>query len=267
MPTTFKSVERATETMRNIINSELHKYFDDEDTSGGENARLFGFAETYNLSDGDTLVMKVNGGGDQTATFNIADAVDLSVATAAEVALVINADITGVTASVVEGCDLKFLKIIEDTGGDDKSIEIISGDAMTKLGFFDQQRATGIVLDNIETQNIFIGTERKITDGGFPALVLEPGSLDWHDRRNQILLWVVVLIVYIVESDPRRLMKKAERIRSALWALFNDFPTLNGDAIDARLSDTIIQEVETGDKSHVREVSFLVTSKLDELAA
>ncbi|MCH7483166.1 MAG: hypothetical protein IIC31_10120, partial [Chloroflexi bacterium] len=90
--------ERATETMRNIINSELRKYFDDEDTSGGENARLFGFAETYKLSDGDTLVVSVNGDANETATFQVADFVDITVATAAEVALVINTDIAGVTA-------------------------------------------------------------------------------------------------------------------------------------------------------------------------
>lgn len=60
-------------------------------------------SETFNLTDGDTLVLRFDGGAPQTATFNTADFSNIAAATAAEVAAVINADIPDASASDSSG--------------------------------------------------------------------------------------------------------------------------------------------------------------------
>jgi len=62
-----------------------------------------GEAETYALSDGDTLVIRVDGGSDQTVTFSAGDFVDITKALASEVAAVIQTQVTGVSASASGG--------------------------------------------------------------------------------------------------------------------------------------------------------------------
>ena len=54
----------------------------------------------YSLSDGDTLTMKVDGGAEQTVTFNTAEFSDITKAKASEIAAVINSETTGLTAYV-----------------------------------------------------------------------------------------------------------------------------------------------------------------------
>lgn len=60
-------------------------------------------AETFDLDDGDTLIVRVDNGAEQTATFNTGDFVDIDNATAAEVLAVILTDIAGVNGVVVNG--------------------------------------------------------------------------------------------------------------------------------------------------------------------
>lgn len=90
-----------------------------------------GTAETYALVDGQTLTVSVDGGGDQTATFNTADFALIGAATAAEVAAVIDADITGASA-VAAGT---FVRIESDTVGTGTSIQVTGGTANATLGF------------------------------------------------------------------------------------------------------------------------------------
>ena len=54
----------------------------------------------YSLSDGDTLTMKVDGGSEQTVTFNTGEFTDITKARASEIAAVINAETTSLTAYV-----------------------------------------------------------------------------------------------------------------------------------------------------------------------
>lgn len=101
-------------------------------------------AETYALSDGQTLTVKVDVGAEQTATFNTGDFVDINNATAAEVAAVISTDITGATGGTAAG----DVTITSDAG---ISIEVTGGTANAVLGFPTTVTPTG-------TSNISIGS-------------------------------------------------------------------------------------------------------------
>lgn len=87
-------------------------------------------AENYALSDGMTLTVKVNRGAEQTVTFNAPDFADISAATAAEVAAVMNAQLSGVavtsTAKVIMRSDRK---------GTSAYLQITGGTANAKLNF------------------------------------------------------------------------------------------------------------------------------------
>ncbi len=91
-------------------------------------------AQTYNMADGETLLVAVDGAGAQTATFNNADFVDINAATAAEIALVINTDIAGATAQAVTEQGQTYVYIASDTTGALSSIEITGG-TESALGF------------------------------------------------------------------------------------------------------------------------------------
>lgn len=79
--------------------------------------------QTYNFTDGETLTAKVDGGSEQTATFNTGDFSVITAATAAEVVTVLNTDITGQTASV----NGLRVKITSDTTGVGSTIEMTGG--------------------------------------------------------------------------------------------------------------------------------------------
>jgi uncharacterized phage protein gp47/JayE len=90
-----------------------------------------GSAEPYVLSDGQTLLVKVDGGSIQTATFNTGDFVDIGAATAAEVAAVLNTDITGQAANDAGG----YVRAASDNAdGETSTIEVTGGTA-TALNF------------------------------------------------------------------------------------------------------------------------------------
>lgn len=100
--------------------------------------------ETYVLSDGQTLTVKIDGGAVQTITFNTAEFVAIGAATAAEVAAVINAEITGASADVTGGAP----RITSDKRGTASSVQITGGTANAALGFpTDLNSGTGNVAD------------------------------------------------------------------------------------------------------------------------
>ncbi len=103
-------------------------------TDGSPAESISGNAETYDLADGETLLMKIDGGSEDTATFNTADFVDIDAATAAEVAAVINTDITGVVADAYYQNGAYYVRIRTDRTDRNASIEITGGTA-TNLGF------------------------------------------------------------------------------------------------------------------------------------
>ena len=140
-----------------------------------------GNAETYDLDDGQTLTVKVDGGAVQTATFNTGDFVDIDNATAAEVAAVIDSDISGVSASDEGG----YVRIVNDSEDSGNSIEITGGTANTALGF-----DTTLVK-------------------GFNALDAEPGTLtetdeDFRERREAELTAVGSATVDAIRADILR---------------------------------------------------------------
>lgn len=88
--------------------------------------------ETYVLVDGQTLTISIDGEADQTVTFNTADFVNIGLATAAEVAAVINADTTDVLADGSSGS----VVITNSRGlGTGFSINPTGGTAAATLGF------------------------------------------------------------------------------------------------------------------------------------
>lgn len=93
---------------------------------------LSGNAETYALVDGQTLLVAVNGGAPQTATFNTGDFGDINNATAAEVAAVIQADVSDVTSSDSGGSVLIQVDGVFEEG---TSIQVVGGTANAALGF------------------------------------------------------------------------------------------------------------------------------------
>lgn len=88
-------------------------------------------SQPYTLSDGQTLTVKVDDGSVQTATFNTGDFADIANATAAEVAAVIDSDITGASSVAVSG----KVRIESDTDGPGSALEVTGGTANTALGF------------------------------------------------------------------------------------------------------------------------------------
>lgn len=87
--------------------------------------------QRYQLVDGQTLTVSVDGAAADTVTFNTADFANINRATAAEIAAVINTDVTGATAVVWRGRVIIATNTVDDTG----SIQVTGGTANTALGF------------------------------------------------------------------------------------------------------------------------------------
>lgn len=88
--------------------------------------------QTYALVDGQTLTVKVDGqSSEQTVTFNTGDFVDITHATATEVANVISADLTSPSATGAVAMAAK-VGITSDSAG---TIEVTGGTANAALGF------------------------------------------------------------------------------------------------------------------------------------
>jgi phage tail-like protein len=96
-----------------------------------EAAKLISTAEPYSFTDGDTLLIRVDNGPDQTATMSAADFADISAATAVEVATVLNAAWTGLTASEIAG----RVYLESDSTGTTAELHIQGGLANDELGF------------------------------------------------------------------------------------------------------------------------------------
>jgi hypothetical protein len=103
--------------------------------------------EDWDLDDGQTLLIKVDGAGAQTATFNTGDFSDIDNATAAEVAAVINTDIAGVTASTATDDGQTRLVIASNTDGATSSLEVTGGTANAAFGF----ATTPVIANGIDT--------------------------------------------------------------------------------------------------------------------
>lgn len=109
--------------------------------------RMIGFSAAQialrgGLTDGDTMVFSVDGGGNETATFNTGDFVDIASPTLAELKTVIEADTTA------EFDATGTFGILETTtAGAAGSVQMVSGDALAKLGFSDLTLRAGADTD------------------------------------------------------------------------------------------------------------------------
>jgi uncharacterized phage protein gp47/JayE len=103
--------------------------------------------ETFALSDGQTLTVKVDGqSAAQTVTFNTGDFVDINNALAAEVALVISTDLASPAATGADAAGA--VTITSDSGG---TIEVTGGTANAVLNFPTTFTPTGT--SNVTIQN------------------------------------------------------------------------------------------------------------------
>jgi phage tail sheath gpL-like len=123
-------------------------------------------AETYNLTNGMTLTVKIDGEATaQTITFLTAEFVAINAATAEEVAAVIAAKILGATASVTSGGTK--VTITADTYGTASHVEVTGGTANAVLGFSTTEAdGTGNVADVTEvTAAEWVTIMAAITNG------------------------------------------------------------------------------------------------------
>lgn len=86
---------------------------------------------TFNITDSTTLFVKVDGGSVQTVTFHTSNFVDHTVATAAEVAAVIQAGVVGASTVVASN----KARIASDTAGLGGHIQVTGGTANGVLGY------------------------------------------------------------------------------------------------------------------------------------
>ena len=100
-------------------------------------------SQSFNLTNGDTITFKVDGGTNQVVTFNSADFGLISTATALEVAASINKQVLGVTASVINN-KVKVTTNSYDSYGSIR-VEAISGTA-GNLGF-----TVGSTISNLQS--------------------------------------------------------------------------------------------------------------------
>jgi len=91
-----------------------------------------GSSETFGLSPGNTLILSVDGGADQTVTFNPGDFADIFTATAVEVVTKINSVISGLTATALS--DGRLL-LRSDNRGSTSSLHVVGGIANLALAF------------------------------------------------------------------------------------------------------------------------------------
>lgn len=104
-------------------------------------------AQTFNISDAQTLTVAIDGGSTQTITFHNSNFVDHTAATAVEVAAVINAGITGAHASIVNAGKVT---ITSDRRGNGSSVHVTGGSANGVLGFSTSTATGGGNVSNID---------------------------------------------------------------------------------------------------------------------
>ena len=131
--------------------------------------------ETYALADGQTLTFGVNGGPTQTATFNTAEFVAIGAATAAEVAAVINAEITGIQATAPGTSVI----ITTDQQGSGASLDSFGGTAAATLGFAGSAAGTGDVadIDAVTAAEVITLLEADLTGGSGVTVTAVGGAI------------------------------------------------------------------------------------------
>lgn len=142
-------------------------------------------SEPYNLVDGDTLLISIDGEADLTATFAPADFVAIGTATAAEIVAVLNTDWVGGTGSMTASAvtdpttSKTKVRVVNDSAGfTGRTLKVTDGAG-------NPNTQIGVPTGTIETQSAFVfqNKTRRLTDtGGFSLLqandtTADPGDL------------------------------------------------------------------------------------------
>lgn len=150
--------------------------------------------ETYALSNGETLLIEVDEGTQQTITFLTGDFVAIGSATAAEVALVITSNLIGGDAIDANG----YVRIRSDTNGVGSAIKINGGTGNTALGFTTDLVKGFNTLDAEPGRNIETDEELRIRR---EELLRGIGSGSLEAIRSRLLLLEDAIQVFIFEND------------------------------------------------------------------
>jgi len=103
-----------------------------------------GTAGPWNFTAGWILQYEVDGGATKTIPLDVADFININAATAAEMVRVLQRDLVGATAVLV---DTTTLEILTETHGDLATLDILAGDITGEWGYF------GLVASTGETQS------------------------------------------------------------------------------------------------------------------
>lgn len=196
-----------------------------------------GNPDTYDLTDADTLIMEIDGGGADTATFNIADFVDIDNATAAEVALVINTDIAGATATVVTVSGYNYVQIKSNTTGATSSVKITGGTGTyAALGFPLNKLANGI--DTKVAEEIWESKPAGIEAHGDFNIAVQDSQDDYHliGITNPEVKDVEIQLTLTTDDDYPS--DGNDQIEAALVA-FGNALGVGGDVIYERLQAVV----------------------------
>lgn len=140
-----------------------------------------GNPDLYDLTNGDTLKMEIDGGAEDTATFTDADPeiADIDNATAAEIAAAINDDIAGATAAAVTVSGLNYVQIKSNTSGAASSVKITGGTGTyAALGFPEDKLANGI--DTKVAEEIWGTKPAGIEAHGDFNVAIQDSQEDYH---------------------------------------------------------------------------------------
>lgn len=197
-----------------------------------------GNEDTYDLTDADTLKMKIDGGAEDTATFNIADFVDIDNATAAEVAVVINTDIAGVTAAAVTVSGYNYIQIMSNTTGAVSSVEITGGTGTyTALGFPE----TPIVANGIDVKvagEIWESKPAGIEAHGDFNVAVQDSQEDYHLIGITNPTAIPIYIDATLTTDDDFPSDGVAQVKAAL-AAFGNALGVGGDVIFERLQAVV----------------------------
>lgn len=129
----------------------------DRDALGTDTATFTGTAASrdsavgpFALVDGQTLTVSVNGDPVQTVTFDAAEFSDIAAATAEEVAAVLNAELDGVSATVVAGA----VRLSTDRRGTGATLNVTGGTSNTELAYTTGATAGGGNVANIDEVSV-----------------------------------------------------------------------------------------------------------------
>lgn len=131
-----------------------------------------GNTENFALTDTNDIQVQIDGGPTQTVVFNSADFTAIGAATAAEVAAVLNAGLTGCSVADVGGA----VVITSDSRGTASQVAIVGGSDAAVLGFPASVVGTGNVAD---IDAVTFAEFKAIVEAAIPALTVTetaPGS-------------------------------------------------------------------------------------------